>query len=217
MTDPSGWFGTSQLEQLLTGRAEQAGRLDARCAALLERVRRVCPGAVPLPPPKPGGLAEPVVLKGAEVDTLLRAALAEDQDQAVLLTDGDDELLVDPGRTRTIVGPGLLLVVLAVDCDQTGPAEVTVAFALGSDQLTTGMLAVTEQIPRGPVVVVGRWGEALVALAWEAVLTVAAGLTRHAGSDVDVLPLVPGALLAERGLLTVVPQARHEADRPGRR
>jgi hypothetical protein len=62
---------------------------------------------------------------------------------------------------------------------------------------------------------VGRWGEALIAVAWEALMSVLAGLTRHAGTDLDVAPLIPTGVTATKGSIAVLPQARHEADRLG--
>ncbi len=207
----------TRLERLLADRAALRTDLDDRCAALLAQLRKRCPGAVPPPAPKPGGVSEPVAVDAKDVGRLLQAALAAgDGDGVVLLAEGDSELLVDPGRSRVRVGEGMVLVVLAVECDQTGPAEVTVPFAVGSDGATAGMVMATEQVPRGPAIVTGRWGEALVAMAWEALVAVMAGLSRHAGTDLDAAPLIPGALVAAPGSITVVPQARHETDRLGR-
>jgi hypothetical protein len=78
------------------------------------------------------------------------------------------------------------------------------------------MIATTEHRPRGPEIVVARWGEALIALAWQAWMSVLAGLTRHAGTDLDVAPLIPTGVTATSGSIAVLPQARHEADRLGR-
>lgn len=206
----------SRLERLLAQRTALRTPLDERCARLLKQLREQCPGAVPPPPPKPGGLSEPIVVGATDLDRLLRAALsAEDADGVVLLTDGDSELLVDPARSRALIGEGVILVALGVECDQTGAAEVTVPFAVGSAQATAGMIMATERVPRGPAIVTGRWGEALVAMAWEALVGVTAGLSRHVGGDLDAAPLIPGALAAAPGSITVVPQARHRADRPG--
>jgi hypothetical protein len=207
----------TRLERLLADRAALRTDLDERCAALLAQLRKHCPGAVPPPAPKPGGVSEPVAVDAKDVGRLLQAALAaDDADGVVLLVDGDSELLVDPGRSRVRVGEGIVLVVLAVECDQTGPAEVTVPFAVGSDGGAAGMVMATEQVPRGPAIVTARWSEALVAMAWEALVAVTAGVSRHAGTDLDVAPLIPGALLAAPGSITLVPQARHETDRLGR-
>jgi hypothetical protein len=211
----AGAIAPSRLERLLADRTAVRARLDDSCTRLLAQLRERCPDAVPPPPPEPGGVSEPVAVEAEDLDSLLRAALspADADDELVLLADGESELLVDPARSRALVREGMVLVVLGVECDQTGPTEVTVSFAVGSDGATAGMVMATEQMPRGPAVVVGRWGEALVAMAWEALVAVTAGLSRHVGTDLDAAPLIPGALLAAPGSITVVPQARHGVDR----
>jgi hypothetical protein len=206
----------TRLGRLLAERTALRTGLDDRCAALLAHLRRWCPGAVPPPPAEPGGVSEAVAVDAKELDRLLQAALAEADDEVVLLVDGESELLVDPARSRARIGDGLILVVLGVECDQTGPVEVTVPFAVGSDAATAGMVMATEQVPRGPAIITVRWGEALVAMAWEALVAVTAGLSRHVGTDLDAAPLIPGALVAAPGSLTMVSQARHEADRLSR-
>lgn len=212
-------FARPRLERLLAERGELATALDARCARLLKQLRDQCPGAIAPRDLDPGATADPVVVRGDDLDRLLRAALASDDgdDDAgpFLLADGESALLVDPARSRVLTADGLVLVVLGVDCDQTGPVEVTVPFAVGGEQRDAGMIATTEARPRGPAVLAERWGEALIALAWEALVSVFAGLTRHAGTDLDVAPLIPGAMQAAKGSITVVPQARHPADRLG--
>jgi hypothetical protein len=210
----SSLFANSRLEQLLTERAALKTPLDKRCAELLERLRKLCPDVLPPPTPKPGGLSDPIVIETGDLEPLIQTALQTTAaDEVLLLTDAESELLVDPARTRVLTTEGLVLVVLAVECDQTGPAEVTVPFATGTESRTTGMILATEQTPRGPELLTGRWGPALTALAWEALLSVTAGLTRHAGTDLDTAPLIPGALLATRNGITVLPQARHETER----
>jgi hypothetical protein len=211
-------FVHRQLERLLSERAPLGTGLDEQCAALLAQLRERCPQAVPPPTPKPGELSDPVVVGITELQGLVQAALGggTGDEGLVLLSDGDSELLVDPGRTRVLTADGVVLVVLGVECDQTGRVEVTVPFATGSEAATAGMVMATEQVPRGDPAVTARWAEALVAMAWEALLSVTAGLTRHAGTDLDAAPLLPGALLAGKDGVTVLPQARHEHDRLGR-
>jgi len=202
----------SPLEQLLAERGELQTQLDQRCVRLVKALREKCPAAVPPPRPKPGAITDPVEVSNGDFEPLLRAALA-DGDGPFLLVEGDSELIVDPARTRVLTGEGLILVALGVACDQTGPAEITVPFGVGSQQADAGMIVTTEHAPRGPEVIVTRWGEALIALAWEGLMSVLSGLTRHAGPDLDVAPLIPAAVTATKGAVTVVPQARHDADR----
>jgi hypothetical protein len=204
------------LRELLATRAPARTEIDERCKRLLAQLRKTCPDALPPDPIEPSTLAPAITLKGEELEGLVRAALAgADGDPAVVLVDGDSELVVHLQRTRLAVRVGLVLVGLTVECDQTGRVEVVVPFAVGVPDRPAGLVAVTETRPRGPDVIVRRWGDALTALAWRALLDVATGISRHAGADLDAAPLVPGALLAEDGALAVVPQARHSFDRTG--
>lgn len=198
---------------MLASRAARGTEFDAQCKRLVAEVRRRCPGALKDEPVKPGEPIAPVTLSDKDLGGLVCAALAGGGGPTVLLSDGDSELLLHAGDTAVVARDGLVLVALTVECDQTGPRQVTVPFAVGSVGSAAGLVAVTEPVPRGPWEVVGVWGEALVALAWRALLEVATGVSRHAGGDVDAMPLLPGALDATPGSLNVTPQARHEIDR----
>jgi hypothetical protein len=89
---------------------------------------------------------------------------------------------------------------------------VTVDFVVGTPSRPTGLLAASTE-PRGPRVVVRRWGEALTALAWQAVLDATGGVAAAAGADRDGSVLIPVVLTASRDGIAVVGQARHEIDR----
>ena len=201
------------LEQLLATSVPVRAELDERCRELLERLRERCPEALQRDPVPPGEIRDPVVLDDGQASELFIAALADERGtEALLLSDGANELLVRLGECRLIAREGLLLASLIVESEQTGAVEVTIPFAVGSDQTLSGMVMATEDTPRGPTAIVTIWGEALQALAWEALLTLTAGLTRHTGTDVEAGPLIPGALLAARGEMRIVPQARHLID-----
>jgi hypothetical protein len=75
------------------------------------------------------------------------------------------------------------------------------------------MVAVTETHPRGPAILVDRWGDAIVACAWQALLDVADGIAAGTGRDIDGRPLRAGALVATDDGLTVHPQAPHAFER----
>jgi hypothetical protein len=105
-----------------------------------------------------------------------------------------------------------------VACDQlragkrTPTAHVDIDLVVGTEDRPTGLLAAATT-PRGPAVVVDRWADALVALAWQALLDTAAALSAAAGADVDGTPLIPTRWSASREGIAVGPQARHAFDR----
>ena len=65
----------------------------------------------------------------------------------------------------------------------------------------------------GPLVVTEIWGEALTALAWQALLGVAAALAAESGRDVDGAGLIPVGLTATDAGLQILTMARHPFDR----
>ena len=88
-------------------------------------------------------------------------------------------------------------------------------FVVGDPKRPAGLLAVTEERPRGPDVVVDTWGEPIVAFCWHVVLQLATSLAAEAGLDEDGAALIPVALQATPEALVITPMARHEFDRTG--
>jgi hypothetical protein len=127
----------------------------------------------------------------------------------VLWVDGDSELLVSIDRIEVEVGDGLISIRLPVRCDQTGPTSVTVLFAVGRADFPAGTYASTYRRPQGPELIVDAWGEALVAFAWQIVLTVFVQVAGTAGKDGRGSRLVPGTVVVSDNGLMVFPMARH--------
>ncbi len=132
---------------------------------------------------------------------------------AVLWREGDRQLLVYPTRVTAQFAVGVVAVSIPVFCDQVGEAVVHVTFVVGDPTQPAGLLAATEERPRGPAVVVDAWGDNLVAFAWHVLLEVTANVAGAAGRDVDGSRLVPIAVAAAKDGLRVVPMARHAFDR----
>ena len=210
--------------------AAAGARLDDACLKLVEVVRQRCPGLLPGGPLKPGTPAGvvPIVTKSLAQLAVAAARTAAEvasstgpvrggdvTPSAVIWGEGADELLVQLSEIDLRVATGLVLVTIPVACDQLpdGRDVVTVPFAVGSPDRPAGLFAATERQPRGPAAVVARWGEALVALAWQALLDLTAGVAASSGVDMDGAPLVPAAVAATPDGLAVLPQARHPFDR----
>jgi hypothetical protein len=114
------------------------------------------------------------VAAAARYSTALARAAGTAGD-TVVWNDGDSELLLRLGQVRLERGAdGIVLVCLSVFCEEAGEIEVVVPFAVSHDA-RAGLVAATDAVPHGPAAVVNRWGEALVAAAWEALVEVAAG------------------------------------------
>jgi hypothetical protein len=127
----------------------------------------------------------------------------------VVWVNGDSQLAVGIGAVRTETGHGHIVVTIPVRCDQTGPTEVHVTFAVGAPGHLTGLYAATHRRPRGPDLIVDTWGEAIVAFAWHVVLDLVTGLAGATGKDTRGNRLVPAELEATVEGLAIVPMARH--------
>jgi hypothetical protein len=203
--------------------------LDNTCEKLLVLVRQRCPGLLPADPLPPSGVTAPVPIDPKQTAGLITIAarqavlaatgarLPSDPAQlpsSVLWQDGADTLLVEVAGINVQVGDGLVSVTIPVQCDQllNGRDVVIVDLVLGTPGRPTGMLAAATE-PRGPRVVVRRWGEALLALAWQALLDTAGGVAGAAGTDQDGAVLIPTGLTASQNGLAIIAQARHPFDR----
>lgn len=174
----------------------------------------------PRKPLPPGGAAPPVTVPARAVEQLTiaslgarSAAIGEPPPAKVIWRDADGEVLVHLDQTKVVMFPGLVLVALTLETDQTGQGQLVVPFAVGSPASPAGLLAVTEQRPRGPAQLVDRWGDSATAAAWLALLDLAHGLALQSGVDTSGARLIPGAISSDGHSLSVIPQARHAGDR----
>lgn len=196
--------------------------LSAECQRMLDAVRKRCPGLLPAEPVPAGTVVAAVELSTKEADSLFPSAaatvsgaqaLGADPVAAVLWREGDRTLLVRPAEVSARFGPGVVVVTVPVECDQTGPTSVYVTFVVGTDKTPAGLLASTEERPRGPAAVVDAWGESLVAYAWHVLIAVVTDLAGAAGRDLDGSRLVPTGLEVDADSVRVTPMARHPFDR----
>jgi hypothetical protein len=188
--------------------------IDPTCRQLAEELRERCPGAVPVRLP-PGVTAQPTTVSAHHAAALYATAFAAAAQvpstapagTAVVWADGEHELLVYPDRVRVLFQDGFVLTGITVHTEQTGTVEVSVPFAVGTASAPAGLMIATEPVPRGPAIVVERWGDQLIAVAWQALIYLAGGIAAAAGADNSGASLIPAALTAAAAGLTVLPQA----------
>lgn len=188
--------------------------------AVVELARQMFPPASLDEKPMPPGTVGPAIsVTAAQLQPLLMASLgslyvADDisPPAEVIWYDHDSEVLVFLDRTIVRLGDGMVLVALTLETDQTGAGQLTVPLSIGSAEMAAGLVAVTESLPRGPAVLADRWGDAVVAAAWRALLDTAHALALQAGIDTSGARLIPGAISSDGKTLSVVPQARHAID-----
>ncbi len=205
--------------------ADLAGQVvDPACAKLVADLRVRCPAAfaaTPLPPGQPG---QPVTIPPAQAAALYTTAFAAVAGAGavgpaggaapVVWSDGEHELLVRPAAVRVLLPDGFVLVGVPVYTEQTGEVEISVPFAVGRAAAPAGLMIATEPVPRGPALLVERWGDELIAVAWQALMHVAGGVAAAMGSDTAGQPLIPAAIAAGPNGLSVLPQAAQAFDRP---
>ncbi len=162
-----------------------------------------------------GDVFEPVVVANKQATEFLRVAARRasglfrpGKRTEVVWVDGDSELAVRLEELQVKLADGFIHVAIPVRCDQTGDAWIEVVFAVGSADQPSGLYASTYRRPNGPPAIVGTWGEALVAFAWQCVLGMVSGIAGAMGKDTRGNVLVPIELAASQRGLQIVPMAR---------
>jgi hypothetical protein len=156
------------------------------------------PPGPPGPPP-----AIPDTLDATTLGTLLGVRLAgtpaggsaldATAATSVVWVDQGDAVLVHLDSVAVRFVGQSVLVSIDLESDQTGRTSMVTAFALGADATAgAGLVAVTEEYPRGNALLAARWGRVIRNAAWSALLQLAndhaaersltpAGLTLAAG------------------------------------
>jgi hypothetical protein len=114
----------------------------------------------------------------------------------VVWTDAGDEVLVHLDSTKTRILDRLLYVSVDLECDQTGRSPLVCAFALGNADDPSGLLAVTDELPRGHGLLASRWGGILQDAIWGALL----GLVGDYAAERRLAPIGISASPAALGL-----------------
>jgi hypothetical protein len=163
-----------------------------------------------------GELSHPVFVETGRASEFLRVAAKRavglfrpTKRTEVVWVHGDSELAVSLAELDVKLSDGLIRVLIPVRCDQTGNATIEVAFAVGTPDEPAGLYASTYRRPNGPPLIVGAWGEALVAFAWQCVLGMISGIAGATGKDARGNVLVPVELTASDKGIQIVPMARH--------
>jgi hypothetical protein len=92
--------------------------------------------------------------------------------KAVIWVDRGDEVLIHLDSVRVKIADRLLLISVDLETDQTGRTPLIAAFALGDDNDPAGLIAVTDDLPRGNEVLASRWGKILQEALWASVLAI---------------------------------------------
>ena len=183
--------------------------LDFVTSGVLNAIRRRRPEVLPLGPVATGrkGARLPVAAKPLSRLIQLAAIRRSGEADTVIWDDGVNQLLVRPASIETVLGNGQVVISIPVEADGLA-AKMQVPFAVGSEERLSGLVAATSDRPAGDVRVARFWGEALIALAYGALMDAADSLAGASGRDEANDRLVPRALMARPEGLIVEAQAR---------
>lgn len=163
-----------------------------------------------------GEVQKSVVIPNGQAAELLQVAARRaaglfrpSQRSEVVWVEGESELAVSLVGLELRCSNGLVVLRIPVRCDQTGAAQVEVAFACGSPDEPAGLYAAAERRPRGPELIVATWGDALVAYAWQCLLGLVTGVAGATGKDARGNVMVPVEMVASPRGLEIVPMGRH--------
>jgi hypothetical protein len=116
----------------------------------------------------------------------------------VIWVDKGDEVLVHLDSISTRIAGQRLLVSVDLETDQTGRTPLVVAFALGPGD-GAGLLAATDELPRGNGMLAARWGPTVQAAAWASLLMLAQDHASERGTAPLGLALAGGQLHLQAG------------------
>lgn len=115
----------------------------------------------------------------------------------VVWVDAGSDVLVHLDSIRTRLTSGSLMVSVDLESDQTGRASIVVVFGMGATNDPAGLLAVTDETPRGRGILVGRWGAIVRDAIWAALLAMIADFATERQET-------PSGFAAEGGFLQLL-------------
>ena len=94
--------------------------------------------------------------------------------KAVVWVDRGDEVIVHLDNLRAKTADRVLLLSVDLETVQTGRTPLICVFAVGNDKDPAGLVAVTDELPRGNGVLAARWGKILQEALWSSLLAISA-------------------------------------------
>jgi hypothetical protein len=120
-------------------------------------------------------------LAGTPADGTATTATAP---QKVIWVDQGDEVLVHLDSVRVRFVNNTVLISVDLETDQTGRASLIVPLALSNGGDAAGLVAVTEDLPKGNGLLAARWGRQLQSSVWACLL----GLAQDHGAERNGVP-----------------------------
>jgi len=138
-------------------------------------------------------------LAGTPADGSLAPSGSATPPGKVIWVDGGDEVVVHLDSTQVRLLDRALLVSVDLETDQTGRTPLVVAFALGNAGDPAGLVATTDELPRGNGLLAARWGRALQAAVWSMLLGLSQDHALERGKAPQGFSVSPGRLSFNAG------------------
>ncbi len=175
---------------------------------LLARLRQPPPSSPPPPPPgpqpqipdnfDPSSLSSTISVRLAGTPAN-GSALTTPVGNQVIWVDSGDEVLVHLDSLQSRILDRLVVISIDLESDQSGRTPLIVSFALGNATDPAGLVAVTDQYPRGDGSMAARWGEAVQAALWSTLLGIAQDHAAERGKAPSGISAAPGVLTLHAG------------------
>jgi hypothetical protein len=129
---------------------------------------------------------------------------------AVVWVDAGSEVLVhlDSLQVRFVANTALFSIEL--ECDQTGRTPLIVALALGGIDDPAGLIATTDEFPRGNGLLTARWGAAVQSAIWSSLLGLAQDFAAERKTTALGITVAGGVFQPVTGAALVLPPAERK-------
>jgi hypothetical protein len=135
------------------------------------------PGQICVPPAVPdqfvpAQLASTLAVHFAGTPADGSRALSNSPSGPVVWVDRGDEVLVHLESMQVLIQGTSILISVDLETDQTGRQPLVVVFSLGGGGDTAGLMATTDELPRGNALLAARWGRQLQQALWASFINV---------------------------------------------
>jgi hypothetical protein len=134
--------------------------------------------------------------------------------RTVIWVDSGSEVVAHLDSLRTRLLRGTLLVSIHLETDQTGCSPLVVALNLSADPHDpAGLVATTDEYPRGEGQLAARWGRPLQTAVWASLLSLAQDYAAERSGTPQSITITEGALTLQAGPpLSFLPQVTPGSD-----
>lgn len=117
----------------------------------------------------------------------------------VIWVDAGDEVLVHLDSTQIRILDKVVLVSVDLETDQTGRTPLIVSFSLGDANDPGGLIATTDDLPRGNGLLAARWGRVLQNAVWASLLSLAKDHADERSGAPQAISIAAGQLRLQSG------------------